>query len=364
VAFITGHEDPGKTESAIDYNVLARFPGTLVFYMGLHRLGTIAQRLIAAGKAATTPVAVVSRATTPLQRTVEGTLADIAERATAAALHAPSLVIVGDCVQVRSQARWFEQRPLFGQRIAITRPEEQADTAIRRAWDLGAQPVLLPTIDIGPPNDWAPVDSVLSRLDEFDWLVFTSANGVNGLLGRLWEQGGDARRLGACRIAAIGPSTAAALERLHLRCDLMPTEYRAEALADALLPHVAGRRVLWARANRGRDVLPERLQAAGATLEQVVVYSNRDRDQLPAAELALLEAGEVDWIGLSSPSIARNLAHLLTPAVRQHLGAKTRLAAISPVTAEAATQAGLPVHVVATNYTWDGLFAAIVGCGH
>jgi len=364
VAFITGHEDPGKTESAIDYHVLARFPGTLVFYMGLHRVGIIAQRLMAAGQSATTPVAVVSRATTPLQRTIEGTLADIADRTKAAALHAPSLVIVGDCVQVRSQARWFEQRPLFGQRIAITRPEEQADTAIRRAWELGAQPVLLPTIDIGPSDDWMPVDVVLSRLGEFDWLVFTSANGVKGLLGRLWDQGGDARRLGQCRIAAIGPSTAAELERFHVRCDLVPTEYRAEALADALLPHVAGRRVLWARANRGRDVLPERLQAAGVRLEQVVVYTNRDRDQFPAAELALLEAGEVDWIGLSSPSIARNLARLLTPAARQHLGSRTRLAAISPVTAEAAAQAGLPVHAVATDYTWDGLFTAMVVGGH
>jgi uroporphyrinogen III methyltransferase/synthase len=217
----------------------------------------------------------------------------------------------------------------------------------------------LPTIEIGPPDDWTPVDAALQRLSEFEWLVFTSVNGVNGLLGRLWEQGGDARRLGRCRLAAIGPSTAAELKRYGLRCDLVPAEYRAEALADALAPLVAGRRVLWARASRGREVLPERLLAAGAKFEQVVVYENRDVDRLPTAELAQWEAGEIDWIGLSSPSIARGLARLLTPAARQHLGTKTRVAAISPVTAEAAQAAGLPVHAVATDYTWDGVFAAI-----
>lgn len=359
VAFVTGHEDPTKPESALDYKSLASFPGTLVFYMGLHRLSRIAERLVASGKDSSTPVAVVSRATTPLQRTVEGTLADIAERAKTAALHAPSLVIVGDCVRVRSQARWFEHRPLFGLKIGITRPEEQADTAISRAIELGAQPILLPTIDISPPDDWAPVDASLDRLIEYDWLVFTSVNGVNGLLGRLWERGGDARRLGRCRIAAIGPSTAAELQRYGLQCDLMPSEYRAEALADALAPHVSGRRVLWARASRGRDVLLERLQSAGAALEYIVVYANRDVDRLPAAELAQLEAGDVDWLCLSSPSIARNLARLLTPAARQQLGTTTRLAAISPVTAEAAQAAGLPVHAIATDYTWDGLFTVI-----
>jgi uroporphyrinogen III methyltransferase / synthase len=359
VAFIAGHEDPGKPESALEYTALANFPGTLVFYMGLHRLPLIAERLIASGKDASTPVAVVSRATTPLQRTAEGTLADIAERAKAAALHAPSLVIVGDCVRVRSQARWFEHRPLFGLRIGITRAQEQADTTVRRAIELGAQPMLLPMIEIGPADDWALVDAALDRLAEFDWLVFTSVNGVNGLLGRLWSQGGDARRLSRCRLAAIGPSTAAELEQYGLRCDLMPSENRAEALAEALEPHVSGRRVLWARANRGRDVLPERLQSAGAMLEQVVVYTNRDVDYLPAAELAQLEAGEIDWLGLSSPSIARNLTRLVTPAARHQLQTHTRVAAISPVTAEAAQAAGLPVHAVANDYTWDGLFAAI-----
>ena len=360
VAFITGHEDPAKADSAIDYAVLARFPGTLVFYMGLHRLETIAERLIAAGKPADTPAAVVSRATTPLQRTVTATLRDLPSAARDAQLHAPSLVIVGDCVKVRAQAKWFEDRPLFGQVIGITRPEDQADDAIDRAIELGAQPVVLPTIEIGPPDDWAPVDSALARLSEFDWLVCTSVNGVRGLLKRVWELGGDVRRLGSCRLAAIGPSTATEFERFGLRCDLVPDEFRAEGLADALSPHVSGRRVLWARANRGRDVLPERLTAAGAILEQVVVYTNRDVDHWPAAETALLESGAVDWIGLSSPSIARNVVRLLTPAMRSHLGTHMRLCAISPITAAAAGEAGLPIAATAQEYTWEGILRAII----
>lgn len=359
VAFITGHEDPTKPESALDYGSLARFPGTLVFYMGLHRLPQISERLIAAGKSPQTTAAVVNRATTPRQRTVTATLADLPAVVAREKLSPPSLVIVGEVVRVRGEAKWFEDRPLFGQVIGITRPEDQADTAIDQAVALGALPVVIPTIEIGPAPDIAAVDAALDRLVEFGWLVFTSVNGVRGLLSRLWERGGDVRSLGRCKLAAIGPSTAAALAEYSLRCDVVPNEYRAEALADALAPLVKNQRVLWARADRGRDVLPERLTAAGATLEQIVVYTNRDVTALPANELAMLERGDVDWIGLSSPSIARNLAKLLTPAARQHLGERTKLCAISPVTAEAAVAVGLPITVTATDYTWAGMFRAM-----
>jgi uroporphyrinogen III methyltransferase / synthase len=360
VAFVTGHEDPTKPSTALDYQSLARFPGTLVFYMGLHRLDAIAAALIAAGKPASTPACVVSRATQPLQRTVTGTLNDLPLLAKSAGLHAPSLVIVGDCVPVREQARWFEDRPLFGRIIGITRPEDQADDAALRAYELGALPVMLPTIEIAPPDDWTTVDAMLPRLAEFDWIVFTSANGVRGLLGRLWQTGRDVRSLGRAHLACIGPSTAMALEEFSLRADVVPTEFRAEALAATLAPHVAGRRILWARASRGRDVLPTELTRAGARLEQVVVYQNRDVTALPAAALSQLERGELDWIGLSSPSIARALPRLLTPAAREQLGLKTKLATISPVTTAAAKEAGLPVSVEATTYTWDGLFQAMI----
>ena len=360
VAFITGHEDPAKPTSALDYQSLAHFPGTLVFYMGLHRIEAITTALIAAGKPAMTPACVVCRATQPLQRTVTGTLADLPSLVKAAGLHPPSLVIVGDCVQVRDQARWFEDRPLFGRVIGITRPEDQADDAAHRAYELGALPILLPTIEIAPPADWSAVDDVLTRLDQFDWIVWTSANGVRGLLDRLWQTGGDIRRLSRAKLACIGPATAAVLESYSLRADLVPSEFRAEALASELAPLVAGNRVLWARASRGRDVLPLELQRAGAILEQVVVYQNRDATSLPAHELSQVERGELDWIGLSSPSIARALPHLLTPAAREQIGSRTRLASISPVTTAAAREAGLPIAAEATSYTWDGLFQAMI----
>ena len=360
VAFITGHEDPGKPASALDYDSLAHFPGTLVFYMGLHRLDAITTALIAAGKPPTTPACVVCRATQPLQRTVTGTLADLPALVKDAGLHPPSLVIVGDCVKVRDQARWFEDRPLFGRVIGITRPEDQADEAAQRAYQLGALPVLLPTIEIVPPEDWSAVDDVLKRLDQFDWIVWTSANGVRGLLDRLWQTGLDIRQLGRAKLACIGPATAAVLEKYSLRADLVPSEFRAEALAAALGPRVAGQRVLWARASRGRDVLPQELTQAGAILEQVVVYQNRDATSIPTAELGQVERGELDWIGLSSPSIARALPRLLTPAARAQIGSRTRLASISPVTTAAAREAGLPIDAEATTYTWEGLFQAVI----
>ena len=209
VAFITGHEDPAKSESSLDYSVLAQFPGTLVFYMGLHRLPQIAESLQSSGKPAETPVAVISHATWPNQVTVTGTLATIANNAAQAKLRPPSLIIVGECVLLRERLAWFERRTLFGKRIGITRADEQADEQIEQILELGAEPVLMPTSQIEPPESWELVDQLLTRLSSFAWLVFTSANGVRSLLGRLWETGGDVRRLSGVRLAVIGPATAA-----------------------------------------------------------------------------------------------------------------------------------------------------------
>ncbi len=359
VAFVTGHENPDKPDSSLDYQVLANFPGTLVFYMGLHRLPQIVASLVEHGKSPQTPGAVISRATTPLQRTVTATLSELPQAVAAAELHAPSLIVIGDCVSHREQIAWFERRPLFGLRIGITRPEVQAADTLDRAIELGAHPVPLPLIRIEPPEEWTGTDAVLDRLGEFDWVIFTSANGVEGLLGRLWERGGDARTLRAAKLATIGPATAAALEAFRLRADLIPEEYRAEALAAALAPHVRGQKVLWARANRGRDVLPEALREAGASLEQVVVYRNFDEDSAAQSVNDLIQAGELDWIGLSSPSIARSLGEILNAQSRAQLGRTVHLAAISPVTSAAARECDLPVSVEASEFTWDGILRAI-----
>lgn len=360
VTFVTGHEDPTKGESSVDYALLARLPGTLVFYMGLHRLAGIVASLLQAGKDPHTPACMISRATTPQQRTVTAPLRDLPVAVGAAGLRPPSVIVIGECVRLRERIAWFESRPLFGKRIGVTRPAAQADATIARLLELGAQPVLLPTIEIRPPDDWAAVDQTLGRLHEFDWLVFTSVNGVAGLFDRLWKTGGDMRRLAALRIAAIGPGTAEALARYHLRADVVPDTYRSEALAEALRPHASGRRVLWARASRGRDVLPEELRAAGAVVDEVIVYQNVDATSLPAEAVRMLEAGELDWIGLSSPSIARSLRTLLSSAALAHIGRTTRLASISPVTTAAARAVGLPVAAEAQVATWEGICDAIV----
>lgn len=359
VALITGHEDPTKPDSALDYDVLAKFPGTLVFYMGLHKLERIVESLIQAGKAEETPAAVISRGTTPFQKTVQSTLSRLPEQVRQAGLVAPSLIVIGDCVSLRDQISWFEDKPLFGLRIGITRAEEQSEPEIKRALELGAQPVLLPTIEIGPPADWEPVDAAIAGLDEYQWLVFTSANGVNYFLNRLWETGYDARKLARLKIATIGPSTAEALQQFHLRADLIPDQYRAEALAAALKPLVQGQKILWAGANRGREVLQTELAEVSATVDKIVVYENHDVASWESESLELLESGEIDWIGLSSPSIARNFSRLLTEDIRQHLGSRTRLVSISPVTTQAATDAGLQIDAEAEEYLWDGIFAAI-----
>ena len=361
VSFITGHESPTKPGSRLDYRQLAELPGTLVFYMGLDRLPQITASLIENGKDPGTPSAVISRATTPLQRTVSGTLEELPRLVTEAQLQAPSLIIVGECVQQREQLAWFESRPLLGQRIGITRPTRQAGDQIARCVELGAQPVLMPLIEIAPPESWSEVDATLDRIGEFDWLVFTSVNGVAELLDRHWSRGGDVRQLAHLKFAAIGTSTAGALEELHIRPDIVPEEFRAESLAASLCPLVSGKKVLWARASRGRDVLPRELTAAGAELTQLVVYQNRDVESLSQETLNLIESGDLNWIGLSSPSIARSLSNLLPESARSHLGTQTQLAAISPVTADAAKECGLPVSLVADTFTWDGMLSAIAG---
>jgi len=359
VALVTGHEDPTKDESRIDYAVLARFPGTLVFYMGLHHVESITQKLMAAGMPPETPAAVVCRTTLPEQQLVTAPLRDISQAASDAQLQPPSLIVVGPTVAQRDSASWFERRPLHGVSIGLTRSEDQLDGVIERVLELGGDPVAMPLIQIQPPEDWAPVDAVLERISDFDWIVFTSANGVHSFLARLGATGGDARRFASARLAVIGPATAEALAEFHLWADLMPSVFRAEDLAEAMAPQVEGRKVLWVRASRGRDVLPDRLTAAGAVLEQIVAYQNVDAEALSPDVVQRIQTGRLDWIGLSSPSIARSLAQLLS-ATETRLGG-VRLAAISPVTEAAAIECGLPIAAVAETYTWDGLLAAIAG---
>jgi uroporphyrinogen III methyltransferase/synthase len=356
VTFITGHEEHSKAGSKLDYSALTKISGTLVFYMGLDRAEQIATQLMEAGKPAGSPVAVVCQATLPTQRSVIGRLDNIAARVRDAGLHAPSLIIVGEVLDARQPADWFTNRPLSGVSIGLARAEEQLEPVIAKVLDQGGEPVLMPLIRIAPPDSWEAIDSAIGRIAEFDWVVFTSVNGVNAFLSRVWERGHDARLFARTRLAVIGPATRDALAGYGLKADLMPATYRAEDLAAAMAPHVHGERVLWARANRGRDVLPTAIEAAGGVMEQLVVYINLDVERLPAEVESRLNDQRLHWIALSSSSIARGVARVL--ASRPGLPGP-KLAAISPVTAEAAREAGLTVDVIANEYTWEGLLAAI-----
>ena len=359
VAFVTGHEDPHKGEPALDWAALARFPGTLVVYMGLDRLAAVTQALLLHGKSADTPAVSVRWAATGRQVTVEGTLATLAERVRQAGLQPPVVTLIGPVVGLRPALAWFERRPLFGKRVLVTRPRRQAAALVRPLENLGATVYLLPTVEIGPAPDPAAVERAIARLDDYDWLVFTSANGVEALVRRVLETGRDLRAFGRIRLAAIGPRTAEALAGFHLRADLTPPEYRSESLAAALAPHVAGQRVLLARADRGREVLREQL-AAVARVEQVAVYAQSERVAADPEVMGLLERGEMDFVTLTSANIARAFISALGPAARAQLGRSVRLVTISPVTSAAVRELGYEVAAEAAEFTAAGVVRALL----
>lgn len=360
VAFVTGHEKPEKEGALVDWAEFARFPGTLVIYMGMSRLAEIVHALIAGGKQADTPAAAVRWASTARQATVAAPLSELPAVAERAGLAAPSVVVVGPVVALREQLAWFEQLPLFGKTVLVTRPRAQAAEMVRRLELLGANVLVQPAVEIRETPDWAPVDQAIARLSSYQWLVFTSANGVHHFLRRLRETGRDLRALGAIQLAAIGPATAATLAEYHLRADLVPASFRSEDLAVALIERVRGQRVLLARADRGREVLRDELGKV-ATVEQVAVYSQTDIEELDAGVRDALDRGVIDYITLTSSNIARVLIGRLSPAAtdRIHAGT-TQLVTISPVTSATVRDLGLPVAAEASKFTTEGVVAALL----
>jgi uroporphyrinogen III methyltransferase/synthase len=359
VAFVTGHDDPMAENGRLDWSALAGFPGTLVVYMGVGRLAAICEILVRGGKDPRTPSVLVQSGTLACQKVVEGTLETLPERVREAQAGPPALVVIGEVVTRRPALAWFERLPLFGQRILVTRPEEEMDRSAEDLEALGAEVIEAPMIAIKPLEDFGRLDETLRRLSSFDWLVFTSGNGVRHFLDRLEAVGLDLRTLGGVKIAAIGPATAEALRSYRLRADLVPESYRSEALAEALQPLVQGQNVLLARADRGRTLLKDELSEV-ACVEQVAVYRNADSESLPETALRRLTKGSVDWITLTSSAMTRRLHALLPEEARDRIRrGEIRLAALSPVTASAARDLGWPASVEAAEYTWPGLVRAI-----
>jgi uroporphyrinogen III methyltransferase/synthase len=357
VAFVTGHDDPDSSPR-LDWSSLARFPGTLVVYMGVTRLPSLCRTLIREGKSPETPAAMIQSGTLASQRTIVGTLANLPELARSSGIGPPALVIIGDVVSRRPELTWFENLPLFGQRIVVTRPLGESERSAATLEALGAEVLIAPTVEILPLEDFRALDQTLERLSSFDWLVFTSGNGVRHLFDRLDAIGKDLRAVGFLKLAAIGPGTAQALANYRLKADLVPESFRSEALAESLARQVEGRRVLLARADRGRTILKDELEPI-ATVEQVAVYRNADAASIPEHVLERIEAGTVDWITMTSSAIAERLIGLLSPGARARIGTETRLASLSPVTSAAISRLGFPVGVEASTYTWEGLVEAI-----
>ncbi len=359
VAFITGRERAGKNSGdSLDYAALARFPGTLVFYMGVTTAPEWSQALLANGKPPETPVAIVRHCSLPTQTTWTCRLDEVADQLAPGVIRPPVVVIVGDVVRDQSLSDWFTHRPLFGQTVLVTRPAHQSDAMAERLLKLGACVLYQPAIEIAPPDDWTHVDRAIDKLGDFDWLVFSSRNGVKYFLNRLRESGRDWRALAGITLAAIGAATADALASRDLKVDVHPEEYRAEALAEALAPVAKGKRFLLLRASRGREVLAESLAAAGGEVEQVVVYASRDVATPDKAIAEAMDAGRIDWVTATSSSTARSLVNLFGESVKN-----TKLVAISPLTGGVLTELGYPPAAVPEEYTGDGVVEAILGAG-
>jgi len=347
VAFVTGHEDPAKDEQALDWDALARFPGTLVFYMGVRALPRIAERLTAAGRPADEPAAVIERGTHPGQRTILATLATIATRAIEARVRPPSVTVVGAVAALAEELEWLDRRPLHGRTVAVTRARAQASGLASRLRELGAEVIEAPAIRIvALPGD-AP------DLAGYDLVCFTSPNGVALLFDRLERAGADARTLAGATVAAIGPGTARALRERGVLADVVPERFVAEGLVEALRDRPV-QRALVARAAEARDVLPDALRARGAAVDVLALYETV-AEQLSEEELAALHGA--DYVTFTSSSTVR---YLLEAAEGPESLDGARLVSIGPVTSATLREHGLAPDVEATRHDLEGLLEALV----
>jgi uroporphyrinogen III methyltransferase / synthase len=354
VAFVTGHEDPEKAETALDWDALASFPGTLVFYMGVKRLGENAAALIAAGRNPDEPAAAVERGTWPGQRTVSATLGTIAATVEREAVKAPALIVVGDVAARREAIAWLERRPLHSRTVVVTRARAQASGLAATLRGLGASVVELPAIRIESMVDTAEVRAAATAIADYDLVCITSPNGANLLFDALTAAGRDARALAGATVAAIGPGTARALAAHGIATDVIPERFVAEALVEALADiEVEGKKVLVARAAEARDVLPDALKERGAEVDVVALYETvREAPD----EKAIEAAQAADYVTFTSSSTVTNL----TEALGDRFPPAARIVSIGPVTSESVRAADLEVAVEADPHDVTGLLAALL----
>ena len=359
-AVVTGHEDPTKAHSNIRWEHLATGVDTLVFLMGVANIPVITKKLIKHGRPADTPAAFIRWGTHPEQETYVTTVGEAAETVVRAGIRPPAIFIVGDVVKLRDKLRWFDRpatRPLFGKRILVTRARVQASALTEKLTALGAACIEAPVIRIAPPADgYAALDGAIAELNAYQWLIFTSVNGVEHFFARLHAAGKDTRALGYARVAAIGAATSAALRAFGIRADLVPPEFRAEAVAEELRPLLPPRaRILLPRAQEARDVLPDTLRAHGAIVDVVAAYETVPEIE-DAAIAQRLASGEIDMVTFTSSSTVKNLVKMLANITPLQ---QVKIACIGPVTADTARSFALEPDIVAKEYTIDGLVRSI-----
>ena len=361
VAVVTGHEDPAKPSPTLEWDRLASTGGTVVFLMGLKNLPAIVAHLTACGRPATTPVALIRWGTRAEQKTIVGTLADIVKKADLAALEPPTVIVVGEVVNLRSKLNWFETRPLFGTTVLVTRPQEQASEFEDLLSVYGAAVLRFPTIAIVPPKDWASLDRAIRELSGYDWIIFTSVNGVRYFLERLDAAGRDARALAGARLCAIGPRTADALAAARLKVDVLPSQYQAEGLLEALeQEQLSGSRILIPRAEVARDLLPDELRARGADVTVADAYRTVRPEADVVALRDALRQGGVGVVAFTSSSTVKNYIECFASAEEARmLTERAVVACIGPITAQTAEAMGLKVGIQANANTVPALAEAI-----
>lgn len=361
LTLITGHEDPAKEASNIDWQQVARTPGTKVIMMGTDRIGQIAQTLVNYGMDASTPIAMVRWGTTGHQQSIEGTLADIAEVAVRTKIGPPTVAVIGEVVKLRAKLNWFERRPLFGKRIVVTRSREQAGQLARQLLELGADVLEVPTIKLEPPTRREELVDALLELNSYDWLVFTSPNGVSTFFEYFFRQFHDMRDLGGARIAAVGPATAKKLKELHLQVDLMPDEALATSIAEAFSEYetIENLKICLLRAEVANAELPAALEALGAIVDDIACYKTVPEAEDPAGATAkLLESG-ADWVTFTSASTVENFhARFNLPELVKKFP-QLKLASIGPETSNAVVALGLKPALEANPHTIEGLVGAL-----
>ena len=363
VCFATGHEDPTKPDTAHNWEALAKSASTLVFYMGMKNLPDISRKLIGAGMAEETPAALVRWGTTGRHRSLISTIGKLPDEAERNGFSAPSLIVIGSVVSLHDKLGWFEKRPLLGKGVVVTRAREQASDSAALLMEMGADVIQFPTIEIAPLEDYEAVQTAIGKLVGYGMAIFTSVNGVKYFWEQLRLMGRDSRALFGLKVAAIGPATADALKARGIVPDFVPEKYVAEDIARGILDmyngNMTGVKVLLPRAKEARDVLPERLIAAGAVVNVLPVYETRPSGQRKDEVLAKLEAGEIHCITFGSSSTVTNFLALI-PAEILKRHPEVKLACIGPITAATLEKAGLPCHIQPADYTIPGLVRELV----